>query len=160
MKIQIKYACRKTLMFDHAPDFIQQAAALWSKYNKQLVKGFASDAAEAKARKTASIKDSSVLENIIWEINSAWLSKKTLVKPIQLLQGARSEEVSFEFDGSGNIILSGEYNLQIETKKPLAEEDFDEWASDNDIQDMFMLTVKCDSDSDVIDEDYTLSVSA
>ena len=127
-------------------------------YNKQLRKGFSSAAAEKKARTIASKNDAELLENIVWEVNTDWLSDPKLLKPFSIVKKPTSGEVSFDFDSEGNIVLDGEISVILETPKRIPDEELEEWASDNELEDIFMLTVRCDSLSDVLQDDHSINL--
>ncbi len=158
MKLLVTYSCRRKIAFQETPQFIAKSFKLWSAYNKQMIKGFPNSAAEEKAREAASLCDGDVLKNVVWEVNTSWLSDPNILKPMSLLKEPKKGEVTFEFDSDGSLSLDGEISVVLEINEAISGEDLNEWASDNDLQDIFMLTVKSDSDTEVLDEDNSLSL--
>lgn len=143
-RLRVTYECSEKVfkyLPANLPEDILELNEVWRIYNQGLIKGWSSENEAKSASDAVDRASKNLLPYVKLELNSEWLDDPSIIAPTSSVISLDSDSFGFDVDSKNLLRLWCKVEVELEVMQSFEAAEFDEWAKDNYLVDLFMLAV-------------------
>ena len=144
---------------DTLPADVRRFVEAMRRHNEGYAHGWSSD-----ANKQAILAEVDAVEDLLFpyvrlEVNSAWLDEPGIVEPVQGPIELAADDVGYDLHMNGELKLWLTKTVTLRFAEEVADDDFDDWAAEQHLTDLFMLGLTADVAAEVTAEESSVRLA-